>query len=149
MPASEAMFLNGRFPAAIHVHAKRYSLSELPKEPAALDKWCQERFATKEAQLAAFYNSSNNNNTNNNAASSLWASPREVNLPLVDSVASVLFQLVLITGVFYGLWAWAWLRWYCTIASLALIVVSRVGGVDVLQLQAGGSAAARSHAKTS
>ncbi len=50
---TEMDLMSGRLPPSVHVHFKRYRLSQLPAADA-LAEWCNERFAEKEKQLALF-----------------------------------------------------------------------------------------------
>ncbi|KAJ8401168.1 hypothetical protein AAFF_G00387500 [Aldrovandia affinis] len=55
IPQTERHLILGLFPREIHFHVRRYPVSALPGAGAALQEWCQERWAEKEARLRDFY----------------------------------------------------------------------------------------------
>lgn len=57
IPQTERHLLAGTFPRQIHFHIRRFPVSSLPQDNAALQAWCQERWVEKEERLRSFYTS--------------------------------------------------------------------------------------------
>ena len=46
---------SGRFPPEVHVHIKRYPISEVPSDSDGLEAWCIKRWEEKEQRLKKLY----------------------------------------------------------------------------------------------
>jgi len=49
------IFFEGRYPANIHVHVRRYAIADIPKDESKFTEWLRQRWTEKDALMTEFY----------------------------------------------------------------------------------------------
>lgn len=129
-PQTERHLLAGTFPHQIHFHVRRYPVSCLPKEAAALQAWCQERWAEKEERLRSFYSSQRFDD----ADARIPPCKSEARVALIKA-ASLCYWNAFVAFSFLGLWLWTPVRVYFLVVLIFFLVQQKVmGGVELIEL---------------
>lgn len=129
-PQTERHLLAGTFPRQIHFHVRRYPVSCLPRETAALQAWCQERWAEKEERLRSFYRSLRFDE----ADAHVPPCKSELKVALIKA-ASLCYWNAFIVFSFLVLWLWTPVRVYFLAVLVFFLVQQKVmGGVELIEL---------------
>jgi len=122
---NEKSLSTGRYPKAVHFHATKIPIGDIPRDEAGVEKWLHERFALKEERLKAFYE---RNQPFPNEIKPQWDQ-----LPVM--VATLLGWAVVTLLCVYVLWLFSWCRWMFLVMVAGWFAVSASGGLDVWELR--------------
>lgn len=119
---SESDLVMGHFPQDVHFHIKRHPIGHIPESTEGLEKWCTERWATKEATLEQFYKEGK-------------FVPQHEEKSMVDE-STVRYQMIFwivywftfLCVVFTLLFKYWWARWYSMIMFTIFFLQSTYGG---------------------
>ncbi|XP_053701869.1 lysocardiolipin acyltransferase 1 isoform X1 [Synchiropus splendidus] len=133
IPQTERHLVLGLFPREIHFHVSRFPVAALPASPAALESWCRERWAEKEARLRDFY-SSEVRGFEKDGVVRVPPCKSELRVALIKA-ASLLYWTSFIAFCFTGLWLWWSFRVYFLFMVAVFMVQQKLaGGMELLEL---------------
>lgn len=118
----------GQPPSEVHFHVRRIPIASVPEGDAAIEKWCQGLWTEKEAMLAAFHK-------DRKFPGALV--PQNPRYPLFSVLAS-LYWFIFVPACIYLVYTSAPVRWFFFIMTVAYTAVTKVWGLESLELTANG-----------
>ncbi|XP_062851813.1 lysocardiolipin acyltransferase 1 [Trichomycterus rosablanca] len=130
VPQTERHLLAGTFPQQIHFHVRRYPVSSLPQDSAALQAWCQERWVEKERRLRSFHTSQRFDKEE----ARVPPCKSELRVTLIKAISLCYWNAFIVLS-FLAIWLYTPVLVYFLLAVVFFVAQQKLtGGVELMEM---------------